>query len=164
MTAPAEWPPPGSTVHRSTGRVLPVNPDGRALLLHGWAPERPDEPFWFTVGGGADEGESLRAAAARELREEAGITASEESLGEPIGVSTIEFSWAGRLIVQEQTFYAVAVEHSEVSFAGLDVWERDTIDKFGWFTAEELIETGEAAHPDIPELIRAAVSRTQELR
>jgi 8-oxo-dGTP pyrophosphatase MutT (NUDIX family) len=163
-TAPPEWPPPGEVVHRATGRVLPVDPDGRVLLLHGWVPERPDEPFWFTVGGAAEYGESLRDAAARELHEEAGFTASPESLGEPIGESTIEFTWAERLIVQQQTFYAVAVAHAEVSFAGLDVWERDTIDKHGWFTAEELIATGEAGHPDIPELIRAATARVHESR
>jgi 8-oxo-dGTP pyrophosphatase MutT (NUDIX family) len=157
-TAPPEWPPPGEVIHRTTGRVLPVNPDGRVLLLHGWVPERPDEPFWFTVGGGADEGESLRDAAARELREEAGITVDAAALGEPIAAHTIEFDWAGRHIVQAQTFYAVAVDHTEVSFAGLDVWERDTIDKHGWFTAEELIATGDAGHPDIPRLIRAAVA------
>jgi len=164
VTAPSEWPPPGEVIHRSTGRVLPVDPDGRVLLLHGWVPERPQEPFWFTVGGAAEDGESLREAAARELHEEAGITASAESLGEPIDASTIEFTWAGRLIVQQQTFYAVAVDDAEVSFAGLDVWERDTIDKYGWFTAEELIETGEAAHPDIPELIRTAAARVQNPR
>jgi 8-oxo-dGTP pyrophosphatase MutT (NUDIX family) len=158
MTAPPDWPPPGEVVHRTTARVLPVDPDGRVLLLHGWVPERPQEPFWFTVGGAAEEGESLRAAAARELREEAGIAVNAESLGEPIAANTIEFTWAERLIVQRQTFYAVAVDHAEVSFAGLDVWERDTIDKHGWFTAEELIATGEAGHPDIPRLIRDAAA------
>jgi 8-oxo-dGTP pyrophosphatase MutT (NUDIX family) len=163
-SAPPEWPSAGEILHRSTGRVLPVDPDGRVLLLHGWVPERPEEPFWFTVGGAAEDGESLREAAAREMREEAGITVSPESLGEPIGVSTIEFTWAGRLIVQEQTFYAVAVDHVEVSFAGHDSWERDTIDKSGWFTAEELIATGESGHADIPRLIRLAGERVQESR
>jgi len=163
-TAPPDWPPPGETVHRSTGRVLPVDPDGRVLMLHGWVPERPDEPFWFTVGGGAEEGESLREAAARELREEAGITVSPQRLGEPIGASTIEFIWAGRLIVQQQRFYAVAIEHVEVSLAGLDAWERDTIDKHGWFTADELTATGEAGHPDIPALIRTAVASVARSR
>ena len=37
-------------------RVLPVT-RGRVLLLHGWDPHRPDEPFWFTIGGAADPGE-----------------------------------------------------------------------------------------------------------
>jgi 8-oxo-dGTP pyrophosphatase MutT (NUDIX family) len=144
--------------------VLPVDPDGRVLLLHGWVPERPQEPFWFTVGGAADDGEPLRDAAARELREEAGITVSADRLGEPVAANTIEFNWAERHVVQQQTFYAVAVEHADVSLAGLDIWEQDTIDKHGWFTAEELIATGETVHEDIPGLIRAASSRVQESR
>jgi 8-oxo-dGTP pyrophosphatase MutT (NUDIX family) len=164
MSAPADWPPPGDVMHRTTGRVLPVNPDGRVLLLHGWVPERPEEPFWFTVGGAAEDGESVRDAAARELREEAGISVDPASLGEPLASNTIEFTWGHRRIVQRQTFYAVAVPHGEVSFAGQDIWERDTIDAHGWFTADELIATGEAGHPDIPGLIRAAAARVAPAR
>ena len=52
---------------RQTARVLPVDPEGRVLLLHGWDPRRPEAPFWFTIGGGAEPGESLPEAAAREL-------------------------------------------------------------------------------------------------
>jgi len=45
-----------------------------------------------------------------------------------------------------------------VSLEGLDQWERATTDKYGWLTAEDL-EAGERpAHPDIPDLIRAAVA------
>ena len=51
--------------HRQTARVLPVDDEGRVLLLHGWDPHHPDRPFWFTIGGAADPGESLRAAGAR---------------------------------------------------------------------------------------------------
>lgn len=145
-------------VHRVTGRVLPVRPDGRVLLLHGWIPERPDKPFWFTVGGGADDGEPLRDAAARELREEAGIEVPPHALGEPIASNTIEFTYGGRRVVQAQTFFAVAVGAVEVSFDGLDQWERSTTDSYGWFTADELRAHTEPSHPDLPGLIAIAVA------
>lgn len=35
---------------RRSARVLPVRADGRVLMLHGWAPEAPERPYWFTVG------------------------------------------------------------------------------------------------------------------
>jgi 8-oxo-dGTP pyrophosphatase MutT (NUDIX family) len=157
-TAPPDWPPAGAVIRRSTARVLPVAPDGRVLLLHGWEPARPDNPFWFTIGGAAEDGESLREAAARELLEEAGISVEPARLGSPIAQNTIEFSWSGRHVIQEQTFFAVAVDSAQVSFAGQDQWERSTIDKHGWFTAAELRADGGAVHPDIPGLIATATA------
>jgi 8-oxo-dGTP pyrophosphatase MutT (NUDIX family) len=144
------------SIRRKTGRVLPVDPAGRVLLLHGWDPDRPDEPFWFTIGGAAEDGESLRDAAARELREEAGITVDPAQLGEPIASSTVEFSWAGYQFIQEQTFFAVAVDEAQVSFAGQDQWERATIDKWAWLSADDLAADPDPAPDDIPPLITAA--------
>jgi hypothetical protein len=51
-----------TVIRRKTARVLPVNPEGRVLLLHGWDPLRPGEPFWFTIGGAAEGAESMREA------------------------------------------------------------------------------------------------------
>jgi 8-oxo-dGTP pyrophosphatase MutT (NUDIX family) len=143
---------------RKTARVLPVDPEGRVLLLHGWDPHRPEEPFWFTIGGGAEGGESLRDAGARELREETGIVVDPAHLGEPIAQNTIEFSWAGHHIVQEQTFYAVPVESADVSLDGLDAWERATTDTYGWLSADDLGPDMPPADPSLPGLIRAAVA------
>jgi 8-oxo-dGTP pyrophosphatase MutT (NUDIX family) len=143
---------------RQTARVLPVDAEGRVLLLHGWDPNRPDQPFWFTIGGGAEHGESLRDAAVRELREETGIRVDPAELGEPIAQSTIEFSWAGHEIIQGQVFYAVPVTSAEVSLDGLDAWERATTDKYAWLSAEDL-EAGEPlADPELPALVRSAAA------
>ena len=143
---------------RQTARVLPVDAEGRVLLLHGWDPRRPDEPYWFTIGGGADAGESMPHAAARELREETGIRVDPEQLGEPIAQNTIEFSWAGYQITQGQVFYAVLISSAEVSLDGLDPLERATTDKYAWLSAEDL-EAGEPlADPDLPALVRSAVA------
>ncbi len=149
--------PPGPPLRRQTARVLPVDAADRALLLHGWDPHRPEDPFWFTIGGAADEGESLRDAAVRELYEETRISVIPEHLGEPIAQNEIEFFWGGHRIAQGQTFFAVAVTSQEVSLEGLDEWERATTDKYGWFTADELADGERSAHPDIPDLIRKAV-------
>jgi 8-oxo-dGTP pyrophosphatase MutT (NUDIX family) len=131
------------------------------LLLHGWDPHHPERPFWFTIGGAAEDGESLRDAAARELYEETRISVDPARLGEPIAEQTIEFSWGGHHILQDQVFYAVPVTSAEalgVSLEGLDQWEQATTDKYGWLAASDLDGDERPAHPDIPDLMRAAVA------
>jgi 8-oxo-dGTP pyrophosphatase MutT (NUDIX family) len=140
---------------------MPVDPEGRVLLLHGWDPHHPERPFWFTIGGAAEDGESLRDAAARELYEETRISVDPAQLGEPIAEQTIEFSWGGHHILQDQVFYAVPVTSAEalgVSLEGLDQWEQATTDKYGWLAASDLDGDERPAHPDIPDLMRAAVA------
>jgi len=145
---------------RNTARVLPVDPEGRVLLLHGWDPVRRNDPFWFTIGGAAEAGETLRAAAVRELREEVGIVVDEALLGEPVEVSYVEFTWAGMRFEQDQTFYAVPIAGAVVSFDGQEALERSTIDKHGWLLPEDL-ERGDIsrpADPRLPDVMRLAIA------
>lgn len=139
-------------VHRTTGRVIPIDPAGRALLLHGFEPARPDWWFWFTIGGAVEPGESTRQAARRELAEEVGIEVAEERLGEPYLDATIEFDWADVHIVQRQTFYAVLLPDAPIAdLSGLDGLETDTIDAADWIELDDLV-TGRA-EPVAPEMI-----------
>ena len=158
VPAPGEAPRNQPVIRRSTARVLPVDLEGRVLLLHGWDPHRRDQPFWFTIGGAADPGESLREAGARELYEETRISVEPERLGEPIAKNSIEFSWGGHRIAQDQTFYAVAVGSVAVSLEGLDQWEQATTDKYGWLAPTDFDADERPAHPDIPDLMRAAAA------
>jgi 8-oxo-dGTP pyrophosphatase MutT (NUDIX family) len=164
---PNQAPRAEPVINRRTARVLPVDDEGRVLLLHGWDPHHPDDPFWFTIGGAADPGEPLRDAGARELYEETRISVEAGRLGEPIAQNTVEFSWGGHHIIQDQTFYAVAVGAATVSLEGLDAWEQATTDKYGWFTPEELEVTERPAQPDLPGVLRqavAAVGKGQEFK
>ena len=144
--------------------MLPVNREGRVLLLHGWDPRHPDRPFWFTIGGAAEAGESLRDAGARELREETGIVVDPAFLGEPIAQNMVEFSWAGYDIIQHQTFYAVLVESANVTLDGMDSWERATTDEYGWLSADDLGPDKPPADPSLPDLIRAAAVSVRDRR
>jgi 8-oxo-dGTP pyrophosphatase MutT (NUDIX family) len=127
------------------------------LLLHGWDPLRPDTPYWFTIGGAVEAGETVAQAGSRELREEVGIELAADLLGDPVATNTIEFEWGGCPIIQHQTFFAVGVETVEVSFANQEQLELETISDHGWWHPDDLEATGQAAHVTIPGLLRRAV-------
>jgi 8-oxo-dGTP pyrophosphatase MutT (NUDIX family) len=140
-----------------------VDPDGRVLLLHGWDPHRPDDPFWFTIGGAVEGAETLPEAAARELLEETGIALPPAALGAPVEVSVADFTWAGMRFYQDQTFYAVALPAGvAVSFDGQEWLERATIDKHGWLHPADLEggaqDQDRPADPDLPRVMRLAVA------
>ena len=145
---------------RITARVLPVNREGRVLLLHGWDPFHRNDPFWFTIGGAIDPGETLAEAAARELLEEVGVAVDPSAFGEPVASGPIVFTWAGVKFDQEQTFFALPLDDADVSFDGQEALERATIDKHGWLLPEDLEPGGgeRPAAPDIPGVMRIAVA------
>ncbi len=133
--------------------------EGRVLLLHGWDPLHPESPYWFTIGGAVEDGETLVAAAARELQEEVGIAVEGTALGDPVASTVIEFEWGGIHFVQDQTFFAVTVDGPDISLVGMDAWEQATIDSYGWWHADDLEAAGGAAHPDVLDAMRLAVAR-----
>ncbi|MCW2796625.1 NUDIX domain-containing protein [Nocardioides sp.] len=144
--------------NRVCARVLPVNSAGEVLLLHGWDPAKPDEPYWFSIGGGIDPGESLVDAAAREMFEETGIRIAPEELGEPVAQEDIEFDWSVWRLVQDQTYFALRIDGAaEIHFGGLEALERGAIDKAGWWTPDALDVDGTAANDQLTEIMRKAV-------
>ena len=98
----------------------------------------------------------MREAASRELREEVGIVLATDALGAPVVTNTIEFEWGGCRIIQHQTFFAVAVDRVDVTFANQEELEQQTISAHGWWYGDDLEATGQAAHETIPGLLRQA--------
>lgn len=144
-------------IWRRAARVLPVDPDGKVLLLHGWDPHRPEQPFWFTIGGGAEPDEPLAAAAARELKEEVGAVVEPSTLGDPVGELRHRFSWAGRTLWQHEVYFAWAASPFAVDFAGMDAAEKDSIDQAAWWDPDELEADGAWTTPGLPQTMRRAV-------
>lgn len=144
-------------LRRYTARALPLDSQGRVLLLHGFDPHHPSRTYWFTVGGATEGAETLQEAAVRELQEEVGIAASADDFVGPLETSTVEFKFAEYDIVQDQTFFAVHVGDAEVSFDQMEDIEKETTLEYRWWSIADLSTTTEVIFPaNLAELLRKA--------
>ncbi|MEU7821035.1 NUDIX domain-containing protein [Catellatospora sp. NPDC049133] len=132
---------------RRAGRVLLVDAAGRLLLFRGSDPRHPDVHYWFTPGGGLDDGETTAQAAARELYEETGLAVPSAELGPVVHSEVAEFSFDGVAYRQEQDFYLVRVPEWRVDTSGFDEVEQRWVHAHHWWSVPELRETAEVLYP-----------------
>jgi 8-oxo-dGTP pyrophosphatase MutT (NUDIX family) len=138
-----------TTVERRAARVLLVDARGRLLLFRGGDPSRPEAgTWWFTVGGGLDEGESLVEGASRELFEETGLRCRVEDLGAPVHEEHSLFDFAGRTLAQHSTFFLLQVDAHEVDTSGFEELEASSIVEHRWWTRDELRTTSDTVYPE----------------
>jgi 8-oxo-dGTP pyrophosphatase MutT (NUDIX family) len=96
-------------LRRRGARVLAFDAADRVLLVRAVDSTAPDSPFWFTVGGGVEAGETDRAAAVRELWEETGLVVAEDDLVGPVFGADDAFAFDRWWIEQSNVFFAVRV-------------------------------------------------------
>jgi 8-oxo-dGTP pyrophosphatase MutT (NUDIX family) len=125
-------------IQRRAGRVLVIDDEGRVLMIRGFNPDKPDEFYWFTPGGGLEPDETTAEAAARELYEETGLRATPGDLVGPIYTEEIDLPFGGLQYRQTQDFYALRVPEWAVAPTALDQIELDTIDSFQWLSVDDL--------------------------
>jgi 8-oxo-dGTP pyrophosphatase MutT (NUDIX family) len=142
-------PAPGCAIprFRPTARLLVIDPRRRLLLFR--FDNGRDGVSWLTPGGGIHRGETIEAAAVRELAEETGYVMAEADLG-PV-VATRGGIWrsdrSGRIVFGADTFFLVGVAHSAVSTDGHEELERSIITGHRWWTVDELRATREYVSP-----------------
>jgi 8-oxo-dGTP pyrophosphatase MutT (NUDIX family) len=127
--------------------VVLLDARDRVLMFRGTDPGRPGSRYWFTAGGGVDEGETLVDAAIRELWEETGLRITPDQLGPSLWQETTDFPFNGRWFRQDQDFFVVRVEAWEVSVDGFGEDERISIDGHRWWSAAEIEATTEKIYP-----------------
>ena len=136
--------------HRETARILLTNSANEFfLLLTHFDPEVGLPPRWITPGGGIDEGETPIEAAVRELREETGISVSQEALGEKLGEIAGRWVWGDcqNHHTYVDHFYKLQVEDFELDDSGWTEDERRDVLEFRWWTLAALKATGEQIGP-----------------
>ena len=144
---------------RRTARVIPVDPDGRVLLLRG--EDIGGREHWFTIGGAIEAGETPAQAASRELREETGIRLAPEDLGTACYVGPHAFRYRGSLFAGEATVFAIPVDPgTSLSFDGAEADE--VIVGSRWFKPDALA-TEPDSRPPLRVLLRAAAAHVAAL-
>lgn len=138
---------------RTASRVL-VKAQGEVLLLRDTDPGVPGEDWWFTPGGGVDEGESYEQAAVREVFEEVGLEISEDQLIGPIAHRFVIHGYSDRILEQEEYFFSIEIdERFEVHQEGLSERELLTIKEFAWIPLDD-VPTLRAQPNVLEELLR----------
>ena len=140
-------PPDGEILSRVAARVLLIDAADRLLLMRGFDPRQPQRRYWFTVGGGLDDGESTLDAAVRELFEETGLRLPAASLSGPVFHETAFFPFDGRWYSQEQDFFVGRVDRWDADLSGFSEIERATIEEARWWTLDELSAATDTFYP-----------------
>jgi 8-oxo-dGTP pyrophosphatase MutT (NUDIX family) len=129
------------------------------LLFHGCDPaDAAAGDWWFTPGGGLDEGEEPAQGAARELAEETGLRVRPEDLGPVVHERVAEFRFAGGAYRQSEDFFALRVDAHDVDTSGFTELEVSAVLGHRWWTPAELraaVSNGdERVYPvELPDLL-----------
>jgi 8-oxo-dGTP pyrophosphatase MutT (NUDIX family) len=135
---------------RPASRVLVLDPQGRVLLLGSRGPAvGPGSPvrFWYTPGGGVEDGEDLRTAAVRELAEELGLVLEPAALEGPVWLRRHVWPWGETLVDSRETFFVVRGVSHEVDTSGRTAEELAADQPHRWWTLPELAASTEAFAP-----------------
>ncbi len=146
-------------VWRPTARLLVLDPLGRLLLFSALDPA--GKTWWFTPGGGVYRGETLAAAAVRELAEETGHRCTESDLGPVVAIcaGVWQAGEDGRRFFAADSFFVVRVADAAISADGQEDLERSSITGHRWWTVDELRQAaGDVFPAGLADLVSAVLS------
>jgi 8-oxo-dGTP pyrophosphatase MutT (NUDIX family) len=135
---------------RRSARLVVVDERQRVLLFRyqdatPLDPTRPNTPYWATVGGGVEEGESFEEAAARELAEETGI--HDAVIGPWLWTREKVFVFQGETLLGHERYFLARVRDATVRLDGLLPYEREVYRGHRWWALDDLRDCGETVFP-----------------
>lgn len=132
------------TLRRQAARIVVLDRDRRVFLMSASDPsDRAKPPWWEIPGGGIDPPESSAEAAARELYEEAGLTAE---IGPCVWTQYNEFDFAGIHFEQDEFIHVAWCDGGEYHPTHLEFLEAQAFSGAKWWPLDELLAS------DVPTL------------
>jgi 8-oxo-dGTP pyrophosphatase MutT (NUDIX family) len=157
VSEPGDGAAGSDVVRRRAARVLVVDKDRHVLMIEGFDPHHRERPYWYTIGGGVEAGETDLEAAVREVWEETGRTITGDDLVGPVHHDQGSFTFEGRTIEQEQVFYGLVTERFDAVPAGLAELEVRSTIQIAWVDPAAHRARGEAVYPVLLEQLVEAV-------
>lgn len=147
---------------RKGARVVLLTPENRFLLFHFKYDGGPlaGTEYWGLPGGGVEEGESVGAAAVRELFEETGLRIADA--GPALAESTYDFRLStGEYVVQHDWYFLVRLEAEIPLFReGFTPEERQNMMEAAWWRLADLGRLGAPPAPaDMEAVLLGVVGR-----
>ena len=136
---------------RLGARVLVLDPEGRVLLFGARLTDLDTPPgpvlYWYTPGGQVEPGESLRAAAARELGEEIGLAVEPAALEGPVWLRRVVAPLLGVETDHRETYFVLRDVVHAVDVSGQTEIEAYEDQPHRWWSAAEIAASAEAFAP-----------------
>jgi len=136
--------------HRPTARIMLINGNNDLFLLKThFDPEVGLPPRWLTPGGGIDAGETALEAAVRELREETGLVATQDQLGEPVLETSGRWDWVDGINYHTytDTIFELQVENFTPDTSGFTTEELRDVLEYRWWNVQDLLDSPESLAP-----------------
>ena len=137
---------------RPSARILLLDEHDRVLLLRTSLPQDSKVRLWITPGGAVEQGETYEEAALRELYEETGL--ANVVLGPCVWKRRHTWRWGDVWNESHERFYLVRAPSFVARPSRLDLYERELVHEWRWWTAGE-IEAADLSEIFVPRRLAA---------
>jgi 8-oxo-dGTP pyrophosphatase MutT (NUDIX family) len=134
---------------RKASRLLVISPCHEVLLFRFVHKDGAlaGRNYWATPGGGVEAGETIEAAAIRELREETGMQVN--AVAAPIAERSFALMLpSGETVLAVEHYFLVHTVSTELSRAEWTLAETQVMADHHWWSAEQLRSTQEIVWPE----------------